>query len=227
MLGLGLGSRPLFVQDIHAQCSRRIKSYWSALSIHSLHAEVQQNHPHHTHLLPSILTPEMSYPIIAMCRSVPGHRLPNWNFTYAIIRKLCLEVYDPANLPLCWYGVTHDCRGDHAFCCIKNNKKMAHDYCCSGFCAALQKPIATAGYILPTAKLELEKANLIDCDKGARPLDVSFHPDLSLDAYAPAPCPFSTVGGDVTIAPSPPATTLTNLSDVITMLRPLPMRICL
>ena len=42
----------------------------------------------HAYLLPSILNPQTSYPLIAMNRSNPNNRLLNWSFLYAIRRKL-------------------------------------------------------------------------------------------------------------------------------------------
>ena len=143
-----------------------IKQACSRIFLAMLCEEMVINHPHHLHLLPSILTPEMSYPLTSMCRSVLGHCLANWNFSFALLCKLRLAVYDPHNLPLCWCGVTHDCWGDRAFCCKKNNKKMAHNFCVEGMTKGLQPTIATAGYIRPTAKLETEMANLVALDKG-------------------------------------------------------------
>ena len=54
--------------------------------------------PHVHHLL-SLLSVHMSYPLIAMSRSNPSHRLKNNVFTYAILRKLRLPLWNPADLP--------------------------------------------------------------------------------------------------------------------------------
>ena len=84
-----------------------IKQACSCISLEKLCQEIATNHPHHLHLLPSILTPEISYPLVSMCWSVPGHGLANWDFSFALLRKLRLSVYDPNDLPLCWCGATH------------------------------------------------------------------------------------------------------------------------
>ena len=78
---------------------------------------------------------------------------------------------------------------------------MAHHFIRDGWALALQRVLASAGYILPTAKLETEKPHLIDCDLGANPLDLSFNVDPSPLPAAPDPCECSCFGGNVTITP--------------------------
>ena len=112
-----------------------------------------------------------------MSRSIPSNRIKNWNFRYAILRKLRLPIYDPDNLPICWCGKTHDQYGDHAFCCKENNKKMMHHFIRDGWACALQPALATAGYIHPNAKLVTEKPNLSRSCPGVFPLDLSFDID--------------------------------------------------
>ena len=55
----------------------QIKQACSRISLDKLWQEVMANHPQHLHLLPSILTPEMPYPLIGIIQSVPDHRLAN------------------------------------------------------------------------------------------------------------------------------------------------------
>lgn len=92
-----------------------------------------------------------------------------------------LPVYDPDDCPLCWYGATHDCFGDHAYLCVQNNKKMASNYTRDGWAGALQPALAIAGYIHPSAKLETEKPGLSRLTLNARPLDLSFDPNPDPD----------------------------------------------
>ena len=117
-----------FLEKLSVHSARGwIKKECSRISLEKLCEEISTNHAHHLHLLPSILTPEMPYPLVSMCRSVHGHRLANWNIS--LVR---LQVYDLNDLPLCWCGAMYDCLGDHAFCCRKNNKKMAYTFCIEG-----------------------------------------------------------------------------------------------
>ena len=85
--------------------------------------------------------------------------------------------------------------------CTENSKKIAHNFIGNGWDVSLQRVIALARYILPTANLDTEKPRLLECDPGANPLDLSFNidPDPSLDV--PAVCEYACVGGDITITP--------------------------
>ena len=97
--------------------------------------------------------------------------------------------------------------GDHAFCCVSNNKKMAHNMQRDGFARALQRPLALTGDILPTAKLETKKPNTVRSNPNLRPLDFMFNPDPAVAMATTGACPYATVGMDNTIvrpvAPSP------------------------
>ena len=66
---------------------------------------------------------------------------------------------------------------------------------------ALQRVIATAGYILPTPKLETEEPHLLDDDIGAKLHDLSFGINPSPLPAAPAPYEHSCIDGNVTITP--------------------------
>jgi len=79
----------------------------------------------------------------------------------------------------------------------------------------LQQVIATAEYILPTSKIEIEKPHLVVCDKGARPFDLSFDIDPNPSPHAPAPCTYTTIGSNVMITPPVPPSNFTTSDDVI------------
>ena len=83
--------------------------------------------------------------------------------------------------------------------CKENKKTVAHHYIHDGWAVALQRVIALAGYILPTAKLETEKPSLLRCDPVAKPLDLSYDIDPVPSPDAPAVCEYACVGGDITI----------------------------
>ena len=71
----------------------------------------------------------------------------------------------------------------------------------------LQQIIATAGYILPNARLDTEKQDLLGCDPGASPLDVYFDINPKSLPEAPASYEYLTVGDNLTItSPVKPST---------------------
>ena len=82
--------------------------------------------------------------------------------------------------------------------CKENNNIIAHNFIRDGWALAMQRIIADAGYIRPSAKLDTEKGRLLECDPDANPLDLSFDidPDHSRDAQAP--CEYSCFGGNIT-----------------------------
>ncbi|KAL7524652.1 hypothetical protein ACHAWF_001035, partial [Thalassiosira exigua] len=175
-----------FTYRLSPKSSRsRIKDYSGNGKYFVLFDQVQRQCPEHLPHLPSILSSHMSYPLIAMCRSVKSHRIQNNLFRIAMLRKLRLPVFDPSNCPKCWCGQMHDCWGDHAFSCVANNKTMAHNYIRDALALALQAPLATAGFILATTKLQKEKAGLIESNSNLKPLDASFSPEPAADGTQP------------------------------------------
>ena len=178
-----------------------IQKFRGHLPIKELYAEMTLVDLYYVPHLASILSLHMSSPLVMMSCSIPGHCLNNWNFMFDMLRKLRLPIYDPANCPRCWCGKTHDCWDNHVFSCTEDNKTMAHHFIRDRCALALQRVLASAGYILQTAKLETERTHLIDCDLGANPLDLSFNINPSPSPVAPASCDYDFVGGDVTITP--------------------------
>ena len=90
---------------------------------------------------------------------------------YGIIHKLCLPIYDPvATLSV---GVKkHDCWGDCTISCSENSMQIVHNFILDEWALALQRVIAMAGYILPTAKPDAEEPHLLECDTGTNPLNL-------------------------------------------------------
>ncbi|KAL7550150.1 hypothetical protein ACHAWF_013396 [Thalassiosira exigua] len=179
----------------------RIRDYCGNGKYFVLFDQARRRCPEHLPHLPSILSSHMSYPLIAMSRSVKSHRIQNNLFRIAMLRKLRLPVFEPANCPRCWCGKMHDCWGDHAFTCVANNKTMAHNYIRDALALALQAPLATACFLLATAKLEKETAGLIESNGNCKPLDVSFGPEPAANSTQLVDCPYNDVGADVTITP--------------------------
>ena len=71
------------------------------------------------------------------------------------MHKLRLNLWDAHNLPNCWCGLQHNTWGDHVSSCTANRKTGTHNYIVKGSATALQPAIATAGYILPIAILNI------------------------------------------------------------------------
>lgn len=92
---------------------------------------------------------------------------------------------------------------------------MAHNIIVDGWAAALQPALALAGHILPTSTLSTERANLVECSPCAKPLDLCFDIDPTPSTSDQPPCPYPTIGGDITIAPPIPATPIPDSEDVI------------
>ena len=155
----------------------RIKQYCTHALTDLTYESTFINTPEHIHLLPSILVPQTSYPLISLNRSNKSNRLPNWSFLLAIKRKLRLPIFNTEQLPKCPCGRIHDAWGDHAFNCKKHNKKQPHNFIRDCWAPALQSALALTGHLAPSSSLEIEKQNLPISDPSARPFDLSFDPD--------------------------------------------------
>jgi hypothetical protein len=108
--------------SLHSARSR-LKQHSSSIILGQIYTAIGTSAPEHLHLLPSILSPQTSYPLVGMSRSNSQHRLPNWMTEIAIKRKLRLPIYDNFNPPTCKCGHKHNCYGDHTFKCKQNSKK--------------------------------------------------------------------------------------------------------
>ena len=66
-----------FLTSVSTNSARdRISAHCSSSIIQDLYHEVYTSSPQDIHLLPSLLSPQTSYPLISMYRSVPTNRLP-------------------------------------------------------------------------------------------------------------------------------------------------------
>ena len=194
-------STSFFESSISTKSARdRLKSFCGTLVTNQIHSIMETEAPDHVHLLPSILSPQTSYPLIGMNRSNPAHRLPNWTFSIATKRKLRLPIYSPNNKPSCKCKRDIDSFGDHWFSCRNINKTIAHNIVRDSWATALQPALAAAGYINHSSKLDIERTNLPITEISARPFDFSFDPDSSGPMHTP--CPYTTIGFDITITNS-------------------------
>ncbi len=77
---------------------------------------------------------------------------------------------------------------------------------------ALQPALSTVGYIRSLSILDIKK-NINTSDITAQPFDVSFDPDPTTTDNIHTPCPYTTIGADITIAHSPPTASSFDLLD--------------
>jgi hypothetical protein len=100
----------------------RLKKHSTGIITAELYNHVFEHQHKHFHLLPSILSPHTSYPLIAMTRSCIKNCLTPLTFLLCIRRKLRLPVY-PNRTPCTCGHHEHDIYGDHAFSCDRGSKK--------------------------------------------------------------------------------------------------------
>ena len=193
-----------FLTSVSTNSARdRISAHCSSSIIQDLYHEVYTSSPQDIHLLPSLLSPQTSYPLISMCRSIPTNRLPPWIFNPCLKRKLRLPLFAPGALPVCPCGTSVDPFGDHLFQCRRICKIAVHNAIRDGFATALVPLLSSAGYILPSSKFEIEPQLFLPSDPHARPFDLAFHPDPSSPPQITHACPFTTIGIDITIGSTP------------------------
>ena len=75
------------------QRTRTPKNHSPGIVTAELYKHVFEHKNEHFHLLPSILSPRTSYPLIAMSHSCIKHRLTPLSFLLSIHRKLRLPIY--------------------------------------------------------------------------------------------------------------------------------------
>lgn len=171
----------MFTSKISTNSARdRIEIHFGQIITGQIYTEVNTNAPKHYLLLPGILSPQTSYPLVGMNRSNEQNRLPNWKIQIALRRKLRLPIYNPKKVLTYKCGKALDCWADHTFNCKRISKKTAHDIIRDTWAIALQAPLAMAGYIRSNMKLEIEKKNIPTRDISARPFDISFKPDIPI-----------------------------------------------
>ena len=121
--------------SLHSARSR-IKQHRDNIINGQIYSTIYTERAEDLHLLPSLLSPQTSYPLIDVNRSNANNRLPNWSFDIAIKRKLRLPI---TNREIkCKCRATHDIYGDHTFHCRHISKKQAHNIIRDGWASALK-----------------------------------------------------------------------------------------
>ena len=190
---------PMFESNISLKSARdRLKKAIGSISLSQIYMDTFNTNKELLLLLPSMLSPQTSYPLIGMCRSKIQHRLPNWITELALKRKLRVPIF-PAQPPICKCGIQHDKYGDHSFKCNRISKKQGHNIIRDCWAEALQPALATAGYIRHTTKLDIERRHINTRDISAQPFDICFDPDPPTSSSNHIHCPYTTIGADITI----------------------------
>ncbi len=92
----------------------------------------------------------------------------------------------------------------------------AHNAIWDGFATALAPLLSTAGFLLPTSKLEVESLLYLPSDPLARPFEISFNPDPASPPQANQACPYTTIGFDITISSTAPCPSFDPTSSNVT-----------
>ncbi len=182
----------------------RIRTYCTTYLNNATHHEFCTHAPEHLHLLPSILSPHTSYPIIALCHSNPSNQLAPWIFVICIKRKLRLAIYNANTKPYCPWGRRLDPYRDHVFQCKRICKIGAHNSIRDSLPSILTPALSSAGYLLPTSKFTDKPMLHLPSDPNARPFDIAFDPDPALPPNVAHACPYTSIGADITISCPPP-----------------------
>jgi hypothetical protein len=85
-----------------------------------------------------------------------------------------------------------------------------------GFATTLTPLLSTAGFLLPTSKLEVEPLLYLPSDPLTRPFDISFNPDPASPPQANHACPYATIGFDITISSTAPCPSFDPTSSDVT-----------
>ncbi len=88
--------------------------------------------------------------------------------------------------------------GDHVFQCKRICKIGAHNAIRDGFTTTLAPILSTAGFLLPTSKLDVKPLLYLPSNPHAGPFDISFNPDPASPPQANHACPYTTIGFDIT-----------------------------
>jgi hypothetical protein len=132
-----------------------LKKHSTAIITVEFYNHVFEHENDHFHLLPSILSSHMSYPLIAMSHSCVKHHLTPLMLLLCIRCKLQLPIYPNRTPCICGHR-DHDIYGNHAFCCERGSKKWAHNIIARDFSGALSPLLAQAGYLYPNTPMAVK-----------------------------------------------------------------------
>jgi hypothetical protein len=98
------------------------------------------------------------------------------------------------------------------------NKIDTHNSIRNGFATTLAHLLSTAGYLLPSSKLNVKPLLRLPSDPFAHPFDLSFNPDPTSPPLINHACPYTNIGFDITIACPPPCLSFDPTSPNVTII---------
>jgi hypothetical protein len=145
---------------------------------HQLH--VRDNLPKHLNpdvaiMLPSLLSPLTSIPLLSLSRRITTNRIPNQHFRILLQRKLRLPILPPHlhHTPcICRAHTILDPFGDHLFSCTSASKTPIHNLLRDTCYHILTKIAPMAGLVTALTDIQLEPPNIMPTFPTLRPADI-------------------------------------------------------
>jgi hypothetical protein len=135
-------------------------------------------HPDIASVLPSLLSPLTSIPLLSLSRCIVTNRIPNQNFRLLLQRKLRIPIL-PAQLRhtpcTCRAHTPLDPFGDHLFSCTNASKTPIHNLIRNTCFHILSKLAPMANIATSPTDIQLEPPNLVPTCPTLRPADIGIH----------------------------------------------------
>jgi hypothetical protein len=142
----------------------------------TIHDNFTQYSPPDLHpLLPSLLTPLTSLPLVSMSRRIPTNRFLNDEFRLLLQRKLRLPIFSPSLHPqqcTCRSKPILDPFGDHLFSCTAASKTPIHNYIRDTLYHILAKIGPLANIVRSPTDVSIEPPTLLPGLPTLRPADI-------------------------------------------------------
>jgi hypothetical protein len=126
-------------------------------------------------VLPSLLSPLTSLPLMSLSQRIVANRIPNHHFRLLLQRKLRLPVL-PSSLHytpcICRAHTPLDPFGDHLFSCTNASKTPIHNHLCNTCYHILTKIPPMASLVSTPTDIQLEPPNIIPLCPTLRPADI-------------------------------------------------------
>jgi hypothetical protein len=130
-------------------------------------------------LLPSLLSPLTSIPLLSLSRRIESNRIPNTHFRLLIQRKLRLPVLPPSlqyQPCTCRAKTLLDPYGDHLFSCTGASKIPIHNRLRDTCFHILSKIAPIANLVTTITDVQLEPPNVLPSHPTLRPADIGIRP---------------------------------------------------
>jgi hypothetical protein len=164
---------------------------------HQHQLEVKKHLPMHfppdmAQLLPSLISPLTSIPLLSLSRRIVANRIPNHHFRILLQRKLRLPILPPSlhyTPCICRAHTPLDPFGDHLFSCTNASKTPIHNHLRNTCYHILAKIAPLASLVATPTDIQLEPPNTIPLYPTLRPADIGLQltptPQNNHDESAP------------------------------------------